>query len=173
MSISRNKDQQPQLSRRALFTGLTQRVQQSLEVQETVQRTVPRPPNAVDEDIFTRLCNQCGECEKACPESVIRLEHGFPTLDLEYSHCSLCGQCQNVCPTPALSHTHQDIGLRARVAETCINAYGFCDACQNSCTSQALEWRDGQHPSINNDQCSGCGVCQSDCYLGAIHLISR
>lgn len=164
-----NKDDQPQLSRRALFTGLANRAKKNV-TNEVVQRTVPRPPNAVDEDIFTRLCNQCGECEKVCPESVIRMENGFPTLDLEYSHCSLCGQCQTACPTPALANTQKDIGLRAKVSKTCINGYGYCDSCSQSCPTQALQWQDNLHPSINKDLCVGCGLCKVDCYIGAIWL---
>ncbi|WP_105901761.1 4Fe-4S binding protein [Vibrio gangliei] len=98
------------------------------------------------------------------------MENGYPTLDLEYSHCSLCGECQSVCPTLALSGTQKDIGLRANIAETCINAYGYCDSCAQSCPTQALTWLDDKHPQINTDLCTGCGQCKSDCYLGAIYL---
>ncbi|MFV0575939.1 MAG: ferredoxin-type protein NapF [Vibrio sp.] len=196
---------EPNLSRRALFTGaaakaeslaispsslrhtaeaststasaesshtasFSERLKTAINKEEPVKRTIPRPPYAVDEDIFTRLCNQCGKCETACPESIIRMENGFPTLDVEYSHCTLCGKCQTACPTIALSHTKPDTGLRAKVADTCINIYGHCDSCANSCPSDALIWQDNAAPKINNDQCSGCGICKSDCFIGAIQM---
>lgn len=170
MTERKHKIPEPQPSRRALFTGMAKRSYQAVQVEEKVQRTVPRPPNAVDEDIFTRLCNQCGECEKVCPESVIRMENGFPTLDVEYSHCTLCGKCQAACPTIALSNKQQDTGLRAKASETCINLYGYCDSCAQSCPSQALEWKDSQTPTIDTSKCTGCGICKSDCFIEAIQL---
>lgn len=162
----------PNLTRRGLFSGLSSHVK-AIKPAEAVQRTVPRPPTAVDEDIFQRLCNQCGECAKACPQAIIHIQAGYPTLDVNYAHCTLCGECKNICPTIALSGELQDTGLRAQVNDTCINLYGYCDACETSCPTQALQWKDGQIPHINLNSCHGCGICKSDCYLGAIHLINK
>lgn len=52
MTERKIKTQEPQPSRRALFTGMAKRSYQAAKVEEKVQRTVPRPPTAVDEDIL-------------------------------------------------------------------------------------------------------------------------
>ncbi|WP_153448269.1 ferredoxin-type protein NapF [Vibrio algicola] len=161
----------PNLTRRGLFGGLsTQAKAMNIRTTEKVQRSVARPPTAVDEDIFQRLCNQCGECAKVCPQDIIHIQNGYPTLDVDYAHCTLCGECKKVCPTIALSGEQQDTGLRAQVNDTCINRYGYCDACESSCPSQALKWQDGARPSIELANCNGCGACKPDCYIGAISL---
>lgn len=46
------------LSRRALFWGdLRRKHDVTVTVKEAVLRTVARPPTAIDEDIFKRICN--------------------------------------------------------------------------------------------------------------------
>lgn len=70
----------------------------------------------------------------------------------------------------ALSGNVTDIGLRANISNICINEYGYCDACMDSCPASALEWRTGKAPIINNDQCYGCGLCKESCYIEAISL---
>ncbi|OEF25738.1 4Fe-4S binding protein [Vibrio rumoiensis] len=172
MSSRTKQIDEPEPNRRGLFTGFAKRANSiTVHHDEKVLRTQPRPPTAVDEDIFQRLCNQCGECALACPESIIRMENGYPTLDVEYSHCTLCGECQSACPTIALSGTQQDTGLRANVADTCINLYGYCDAFRQSCSTQAIEWKDNASPRIRVDQCTGCGACKPDCFIGAIYMV--
>lgn len=171
MSTPSKNQEEPITSRRGLFTGFAQRANAiKIDIEKKVERTLPRPPTAVDEDIFQRLCNQCGECATVCPESVIHMENGYPTLEVEYAHCTLCGKCQSACPTIALSGHQQDTGLRAKISDICINLYGYCDSCRQSCSSQAIEWKDDTSPTIILDQCSGCGACQADCFIGAIHM---
>ena len=159
------------LSRRGLFRNLGAKAK--IEKAETVMRSVARPPTAVDEDIFTELCNQRGKCAEVCPESIIHMEKGFPTLDIDYSHCTLCGECKAVCPTIALSGEIKDTGLRAQANNTCINLYGYCDACEDSCSVNALQWQEDKLPKINHDICNGCGACKGDCYIGAISMVNK
>ena len=45
-------------------------------------------------------CNQCGICEKTCPEYAISLRDDEPVIDEEL--CSGCGLCVANCPVDAL-----------------------------------------------------------------------
>ncbi|CEO39905.1 4Fe-4S binding protein [Photobacterium kishitanii] len=159
------------LSRRSLFLGNVHRKKELKKVtKNTVLRTVARPPTAVDEDIFKRICNQCRQCEIECPEQVIVFKDGYPEVDVEYSACTLCGKCKTVCLTMALSGGINDIGLRVNISNVCINEYGYCDACRDTCSALALTWRDGKIPIIDTNQCNGCGLCKESCYIEAISL---
>lgn len=160
------------LSRRALLGGtLFQKLHhQNIAINSKVIRTVPRPPTAVDEDIFKRLCTQCGQCKTVCPEHVIIFKDGYPVINIEYSACTLCFKCKAVCPTNALSNLLNDTGLRVHITNTCINEYVYCNECETSCPVSALQWQDKQIPTIDHDKCIGCGLCKNDCYIEAITM---
>ncbi len=59
------------------------------------------------------LCIACGNCAKACPDSLITVkgERGedkkmhLVEFTYDMSHCMFCGLCVEVCPTNALRHT--------------------------------------------------------------------
>ncbi|PLX43124.1 MAG: hypothetical protein C0608_00255 [Deltaproteobacteria bacterium] len=72
-----------------------------------------RPPGAVDEERFNKLCIRCGACMRVCPRNGIHPSLGEAGLDGLWSprlvprlgyceyHCRLCGQ---VCPTGAIRY---------------------------------------------------------------------
>ena len=47
-----------------------------------------------------KLCNQCGDCEDACPEEAISQKDGAYVIDPEL--CTDCGSCVEVCPNDAI-----------------------------------------------------------------------
>ncbi len=47
-------------------------------------------------------CCGCGDCVRACPDRVIRLEQGRPVWSED--QCSLCLACMNICPTQSLCY---------------------------------------------------------------------
>ncbi len=77
-----------------------------------------RPPGAVDEDDFLKLCIKCGQCLQVCPYDSIELEDvdGGASLGMAYIDplkrgCYLCEAfpCILACPTGALNHEHDEI----------------------------------------------------------------
>ena len=77
-----------------------------------------RPPAAVKEDDFLKLCIKCGQCLQVCPYDSIILEDieggaslGMAYIDPTKRGCYLCEAfpCVLACPTGALEHEHDNI----------------------------------------------------------------
>ncbi len=134
-------------------------------------RTAGRPPYAVDEALFLRLCDGCARCVSACEKALITIERSVAALDVSYAACDRCGACQHACSTLALSQPATNTGLIARVANSCENLGGYCDSCEQACSHGALNWQVGAKPKIEAQRCLGCGQCVSHCYTQAIHCV--
>ena len=77
-----------------------------------------RPPGAVQEDQFLKLCIKCGQCLQVCPYDAIELEDidggasvGMAYIDPKKRGCYLCEAfpCMLACPSGALNHEHDNI----------------------------------------------------------------
>ncbi|PFG45805.1 ferredoxin-type protein NapF [Vibrio sp. ES.051] len=156
-------------SRRGFLTRFRQPVKQ-VQQSEITPRSVARPPQAVDEALFERLCDGCGDCLKACPNSVIELGDQLAQLNLDYNECSLCGECVKACPTDAL-HTAMtiDINLRPHFTQNCNNYLQMeCQQCASACPQNAISIQADKLPHLNHELCNGCGQCRASCYASAI-----
>ena len=159
-------------SRRGFFSAVTRGVATSMEEPKT-RINVGRPLGAVEESLFNRLCNQCGECAKSCPQSVISMTARGPEMDLSLNHCTFCQACINACQVQALNPLNSsDTGWRPTVSHSCNSRiFGNCEECQDDCPREAIQLQAKQLPTIN-DNCNGCGECVSSCYIGAISLVA-
>ena len=77
-----------------------------------------RPPGAVREKDFLKLCIKCGQCLQVCPYDAIELEDidggasvGMAFINPRKRGCYLCPAfpCMLACPTGALDHEHDNI----------------------------------------------------------------
>lgn len=159
-------------NRRNFLLRLYQPIQACNSAPEITPHSQPRPPYAVNEVLFLRLCDNCGECQKACPNSVIEMSDGVAKLNLDYNECSLCGECLKACPTGALHASMPlKINLHPVFTNTCNNYLQMeCQHCQMACPQAAISIEDGELPVLNEDLCNGCGQCRSSCYMGAISM---
>ncbi|MEZ8035859.1 ferredoxin-type protein NapF [Vibrio crassostreae] len=159
-------------NRRGFLTRLSKPVKAAANYEEISQRLHARPPRAVDEVLFERLCDGCGLCEQACPNSVIEMLEDRALLNLDYNHCSLCNKCSEVCPTGALHPTVTPyIDLKPSFADSCNNYMQMdCSACQTACSAGAIYIEVGELPMLDKDTCNGCGECRSACYIGSVTL---
>lgn len=159
-------------NRRGFLTRLSKPVQAAASYEEKSQRLHARPPRAVDEVLFERLCDGCGLCEQDCPNSVIEIQKGSALLNLDYNSCSMCNKCSEACPTGALHPTVEPyIDLKPNFADSCNNYMQMdCHACQTACSAGAIKIEAGELPNVALDKCNGCGECRSACYIGSVTL---
>lgn len=106
------------MGRRALLAGLLGGVSLPFlgrldgRVDKVPDPRLIRPPGAVAEKEFLRLCQRCGLCMKVCPTNVINptlSEAGMaglwtPRLIMTQGYCEYtCTLCGSVCPTGAIA----------------------------------------------------------------------
>ncbi|MAX23981.1 MAG: quinol dehydrogenase [Phycisphaeraceae bacterium] len=149
---------------------------------QQLRRSFPviRPPGAVDEATFLEKCTRCGDCIAACPHDVITLAPasfrnaaGSPMINAADAPCLMCEDfpCIDVCPEDVLlpletGHKHKIADARI-LDYNCLNRHGraaeHCMICIEQCPEEgALIVEDGM-PRVDNDKCSGCGICHYAC----------
>ncbi|PSV29269.1 MULTISPECIES: 4Fe-4S dicluster domain-containing protein [unclassified Photobacterium] len=156
-------------SRRGLFRALSRGVSQSADTLKADSINTGRPLGAVEESLFSRLCNNCEKCVAACPQNILAMGTSGPVMDLSFNHCTFCQACIHACDTQALNTLNTtDTGWRPTFSKSC-NAKIFdnCQECVDDCPKQALSLIANSTP-ILNDGCNGCGECLSSCYIGAV-----
>jgi ferredoxin-type protein NapG len=195
MSLS---DRKPPVSRRQLFSAsaglfgelLGEFVGAAEETRSLMQeerrdhildpsRGLLRPPGAIPESAFRRLCDKCDDCIKACPEDVLFRapaafgdDEGSPMFDPARKACFLCSEfhCIAACgdkgalvmPT---SVTRLAMGKARIDPARCVAHEGVsCEACVRSCPlpTPAIALL-GSFPLIKALECVGCGMCEAAC----------
>ncbi|MGP1346133.1 MAG: 4Fe-4S binding protein [Phycisphaerales bacterium] len=133
-----------------------------------------RPPRAVPEPQFLAECTRCDACLEACPHDAIihapprfRQAAGTPMIDPHRQPCWMCHDtpCVSACE-PGVLDPNRPIRMgTARInTTTCLAHQGsFCTVCSEQCpVEDAIELTSGK-PHINEDKCTGCGVCAHVC----------
>jgi ferredoxin-type protein NapG len=178
------------MDRRGFFkAGLNQVAKTAVDVADEVvsqrARHWIRPPYALPELEFLLACTRCDACVDACPHNVIfKLPArrgaqlvGTPALDLLNKGCHLCEDwpCVQACEPKALTlpETEEDeqapmplMAMAAINTETCLPYHGpECGACAPACpVPDAMIWK-MEKPKINQETCTGCGLCREACIL--------
>ena len=142
-----------------------------------------RPPWALREEAFVDQCTRCGDCQRACPQDILRADSaGFPLVDFSRGACTFCGACVEVCARHALTRTapfSQDPRppwqAKAMVEEGCLTRRGVhCEICRDQCASRAIRFRPAigrvARPDIDPSACTGCGACVSVCPARALRV---
>ena len=139
-----------------------------------------RPPGALPEKNFVSVCTGCGECLKVCPNNALQstfLEAGLaglytprlvPRIGYCEEHCNFCGR---VCPTEAIRPLSVEekqkiqMGL-AKIDKTRCIAYEegkVCLVCNEQCSYHAVVGDEKKRPSVKEEICTGCGICENKC----------
>ncbi len=143
---------------------------------KAISRTIPvhRPPGAVDEFQFLAGCTRCGDCITACPYDAIRRAPdrlgsvaGTPIIEADTSACMMCEDfpCIASCVPGVLVDSLPPIMGTATVTEhLCLAHHStLCTVCSERCpVDEAITVTNGK-PTVNEDICTGCGVCRYVC----------
>lgn len=161
-----------------------------------------RPPGAVSEKQFLPLCLRCGQCVQACPTNFIQpslLEGGFqglwtPVLNARTGYCSFeCNLCTQACPTGALEPLTKARKQAFKMGTATINHNrclrdvegSDCSVCLEKCPvpGKAIRLQIQSRPMLERqdrakellvvaDSCTGCGICEHFCPVGAAQGIT-
>ncbi len=161
------------ISRRRFLTGNRQ------------EGTTFRPPWTPPEDEFIDQCRRCDDCIAVCETGLLKKgSGGFPEADFSQAGCSFCGSCSDACQHDVIQqHVIQETedvpwNILATINPQCLALNRVhCRTCQETCEARAISFtiKTGgvAIPSINTDQCTGCGECVSLCPITAISMISN
>ena len=148
-----------------------------------------RPPFALSELEFVLACTRCSDCIEACPHNVIfplPSNYGADVaatvaLDVLNGGCHLCEDwpCVTVCEAGALKipiiDQEEDEAAESTASwpkmaraeinpDECLPFKGpECGACDGSCPIPNTLIFQREKPQINQDSCSGCGLCRAAC----------
>ncbi len=137
-------------------------------------RGLLRPPWAVEEYLFVDKCVQCGDCAKACEENIILLnEHKQPYIDFNKGECTFCEKCLHSCEAGALVESKTPWQAIAKVTNKCLGyQQTMCRSCGEICEKGAVKFSIAPKgisiPTIESEQCNGCGACVAICPTQAI-----
>ncbi|WP_458701008.1 4Fe-4S dicluster domain-containing protein [Sulfurospirillum sp. 1307] len=115
-----------------------------------------RPPGAVSEEQFLKLCIKCGQCLQVCPYDAIELEDidGGASIGMAYISpskrgCYLCEAfpCMLACPTGALDHEHDNIKY-VQMGMAVIGDINTCLAINNKKPPKSIVDRLYEHTKI-------------------------
>ena len=139
-----------------------------------------RPPWLKSPLSFTEQCTRCGDCLKACPESIIQVgDGGFPEIDFRLGECTFCGDCAKSCKEELFfdSESQKPWHYTAEIQSNCFAKNQVsCQSCQDVCDQRAIRFAPQlgsvSQPIINMVECNGCGACVSVCPASAIKVKS-
>jgi ferredoxin len=75
---------------------------------------------------FVDICDQCGDCARACPQDAIQLKGD--TYRIDRKKCNLCMECVDACPKGLVKVSDEGLPYK------CIN----CRQCAEVCPRDAL-----------------------------------
>jgi len=151
-------NRRPDMGRRAVLTGLAAGVSLPLltgldsQAHHVSDPRLIRPPGALPEKDFLRLCQRCGLCMKVCPTNAINPTLGeagwagfwTPHLIMTQGYCEYtCTLCGSVCPTGAIAEisAREKIDRPIRIGAAYVDrgrclpwsGNGPCIVCQEVC----------------------------------------
>ncbi len=137
------------------------------------------PPGAKDINRMANTCLNCNLCIQNCPNKIlVRANNTFPAVHIDYNkgegHCKFdCIECSKACPSGAIAKISLDEKQNTRIAMASINEENCtqCGICISDCPKGAISKLEGK-TVIDGSKCIGCGKCKQSCRFNAIEIYS-
>jgi len=149
------------------------------------QADLVRPPGAVEEAYFKRLCVRCGICLEVCPTKAIvlagleahveaigtpRIEPTVGPCEFYRGRCETGARCAGFCPTGALQPLSKEevkMGTAEFSSHRCLAYMGKeCIVCKETCPVPGAITVISDlppKPDFHGEKCVGCGICVYHC----------
>lgn len=149
------------------------------------RQTALVPPGAKSLKNFQQRCTGCQLCISKCPNNVLRPSKDLlhlmqPEMSFEKGACRVeCTLCSDVCPAGAIEKITKEektaikIGTAHWVKQNCVVTKDKheCGNCARHCPAFAIfmvpinpqDENSLKIPSVNENKCIGCGMCEYVC----------
>ncbi len=168
-------------SRRGFFTGSLLTRQGRDQVVKQVKRLGLSPPDLATISSASNCANCEAFCARSCPQEIIKIHPkshklmGQPYLDFSSNGCTFCQQCHSACPKTGKQEAVAVSLGKARLNQQ--NCYAWlnigCKSCINICPDHLISFDKKDNPTIQLQNCSGCGICIKVCPATAIQVIPQ
>lgn len=134
-----------------------------------------RPPSAINEEQFLAGCTRCNACADACPHQAIVQastphrpdQANTPVIYADQQPCLMCEDfpCIAACEPQVLKpQIPKSMGTASITQHLCLAYHGTdCDVCLRQCPVAGAITAINGRPVVNEEVCSGCGVCRFVC----------
>ncbi|WP_263831725.1 ferredoxin-type protein NapF [Sulfurospirillum oryzae] len=162
-------------SRRGVFASLFGKK----KAQKNQNELCVRPPYHQEGYEFLDHCVTCKDtpCMEACEENIILLDATThtPCVDFTKGGCTFCEACARACPNDVLSlscNDEKNLHVKAEIDIMACMAWhqSLCNSCLDTCEPRAIHFLGLWKPTIEIDQCIGCGMCIGICPSDAIRI---
>ena len=142
-------------------------------------RDIILPPGAVSENRMFNKCLNCNLCVENCPNKIIeKADKDFGTVHLNYNKgkgfCDYnCNKCSEVCPSGAIKKIPLEEKKKTRIGMAMItDRCKKCGICISECPVGAISKNKDGQTVINGSKCIGCGKCKNSCPNNAIEIFA-
>ncbi len=142
-------------------------------------RDIILPPGAKDENRMFNKCLNCNLCVENCPNKIIeKADKDFGTVHLNYNKgkgfCDYnCNKCSEVCPSGAIKKIPLEEKKKTRIGMAMItDRCKKCGICISECPVGAISKNKDGQTVINGSKCIGCGKCKNSCPNNAIEIFA-
>jgi len=134
-------------------------------------------PYVTDISLVQKICKECQKpCVEACETDIIAVKDDIPFLDISKNGCTFCKKCaiiwvhNNMNVLDGNLEEKINIGISIKTLNCLSWNQTMCFTCKDACKYRAINFFGMFRPTIDENLCTGCGMCISVCPSNAIEI---